>query len=127
VSAGERIVRLRVEAQQTGMLNKLKLALGSARAPNTAIVGGACGRKSSCREASKLKPPPPQTDKRQGHWLESPLKSKFHPHNKPVCITNQGAASLKASPAVACPLPAITWRRPTKSIDCSSVAKFNKK
>jgi hypothetical protein len=30
MSAGERIVRLWVEAQQTGVLNKSKLALGSA-------------------------------------------------------------------------------------------------
>ena len=105
MSAGERIVRLWVEAYIVDRsAQQIEISFGKcARAPNTAIVGGVCGRKSSCRDTSKLKPLPPQTDKPQGHSLESPLKSKFHAHNKPACIANQGAASLTTSPAIACP------------------------
>ena len=135
MSAGERIVRLWVEAYIVDRsAQQIEISFGKcARAPNTAIVGGVCGRKSSCRDASKLKPLPPQTDKPQGHSLESPLKSKFHAHNKPACIANQGATSLKASPAIPCSLPgvaqpslliALLLRNSTKSgLTCPRVSK----
>jgi len=108
------------------VLNKSKLALEVRSGAEYRHRGQRVRTKVKLQGSIQAQATTPQTDKRQGHWPESPL-SKFHPHNRPVLHHQSGRCQPQSIACPCLPIAAIAWRRPTKSIDCSSAAKFNKK